>query len=150
MPNIAQLLKQEIARLARKEQRGELAALKRAVARHRADIAALKRQVDSMSRQLAMAGKRAARAPDPGDTAAGDKTAGDTTATRFCAKGLASHRRRLGLSAAELGRLFGVSGQTVYLWETGRARPRAKHLPAVAALRSLGRRQAPEVLAGLG
>lgn len=66
---------------------------------------------------------------------------------RFVDKGLASRRQRLGLSAAELGRMFGVSGQTVYLWESGRARPRPGHMPAIAALRSLGRRQAAAVLA---
>ena len=69
---------------------------------------------------------------------------------RFSAKGFASHRKRLALSASQLGRMFGVSGQTIYLWETGRARPRAKHLPAVAALRSLGRKQAAAVLSSLG
>lgn len=141
MPNIAQVLKEEIARLARKQIRSEVTALRRAVARHRADIAALKLQVAQLTRQLQVVGKRSAPAArDAPDAAA---------AVRFSAKGFASHRQRLGLSAAQLGRMFGVSGQTIYLWETGRARPRAKHLPAVAALRSLGRRQAAAVLAGL-
>lgn len=146
MPNIAQVLKEEIARLARKQTRSELTVLKRASARHRADIAALKRQVAQLTKQLA-----AVKRQRPGSAAARDEAPDPATAAmRFSAKGFASHRKRLGLSAAQLGRMFGVSGQTIYLWETGRARPRSKHLPAVAALRSLGRRQAAAVLEGLG
>ena len=36
------------------------------------------------------------------------------TAVRRSAKGLAKQRERLGLSAAEMGVLLGVSGQSVY------------------------------------
>lgn len=139
MPNIAQLLKEEVARVARKHSRAEVTSLKRAVARQRSDVAALKRQVAELTRKLsAMQKQRSAAAPEPDATAA---------AQRFSAKGLASHRRRLGLSAAELGRMFGVSGQTIYIWESGRARPRPGHMSAIAALRTLGRRQAAAVLA---
>ncbi len=61
---------------------------------------------------------------------------------RFSAKGLAKLRELLGLSANECGLLLGVSGQTVYKWENGKARPRAKNLPAVAALRKMGKKGA--------
>ncbi|UCH17263.1 MAG: helix-turn-helix domain-containing protein [Burkholderiales bacterium] len=140
MPNIAQVLKEEIARIARKQSRPEVAALKRTVARQRADIAALTRQVADLARQLSALRKQRPAPPELQAPAA---------VQRFRPKGLASHRRRLGLSAAELGRMFGVSGQTIYLWETGRARPRPAHMPAIAALRSLGRRQAATVLESL-
>jgi DNA-binding transcriptional regulator YiaG len=142
MPNIAQVLKQEIARIARRQSRAEIATLKRAVTRHRSDIAELKRQIAALTRQLAAAGRRSAATTPP-------QAPESAALARFSAKGLASHRRRLGLSAADLGRMFGVSGQTIYLWETSRARPRARHMPAVAALRSMGRRQALAVLEGL-
>jgi len=59
---------------------------------------------------------------------------------------MASQRRRLGLSAAECGLLIGASAQTIYNWEEGKARPRAQHLPAIYALRNLGRRQVNEIL----
>jgi DNA-binding transcriptional regulator YiaG len=143
MPNIAQVLKQEIARIARRQSRAEIATLKRAVTRHRSDIAELKRQIAALTRQLAAAGRRSAA------TAPQQASPESAALARFSAKGLASHRRRLGLSAADLGRMFGVSGQTIYLWETSRARPRARHMPAIAALRSMGRRQALAVLEGL-
>ena len=59
---------------------------------------------------------------------------------------MAAQRKRLGLSAAQCGLLIGASGQSVYNWEEGKAHPRAQHLPAIFALRSLGRRQASEIL----
>ena len=68
-------------------------------------------------------------------------------ALRFSAKGLASQRRRLGLSADACGLLLGASGQSVYNWEAGKARPRASHLVAIVALRGLSKTQAVEVLA---
>jgi hypothetical protein len=53
MPNLATLLKNEISRVARKEQRGESLALKKSVSAHRADIAALKRRSSRSSRSCA-------------------------------------------------------------------------------------------------
>ena len=67
--------------------------------------------------------------------------------TRFSPKSLASQRRRLGLSAEDIGRLVGASGQSVYNWEAGKARPRDSHLAAIAALRTLGRKTAVAHLA---
>ena len=51
------------------------------------------------------------------------------------------------LVAIACGVLLGASGQSVYKWEDGKARPRAKHLPAIAALRTLGKKQAAAILA---
>jgi transcriptional regulator with XRE-family HTH domain len=53
-----------------------------------------------------------------------------------------SQRKRLGLSAAEVGVLIGSSAQSVYNWEEGKTRPQARHLQAIFALRDLGRREA--------
>ena len=39
-----------------------------------------------------------------------------------------AERRRLGFSAADYGRLVGVSGLTIYNWEKGRAQPRPRQL----------------------
>jgi hypothetical protein len=44
MPNIASLLKAEISRVARKEIRAEITALRKAATTHRSEIAALKRR----------------------------------------------------------------------------------------------------------
>ena len=62
---------------------------------------------------------------------------------------VASHRRWLALSADDVGLLMGTSGQSVYNWESGKARPRAKHLAAIATLKAMGRKEAAAKLASL-
>jgi Helix-turn-helix domain len=144
MPNIASVLKEEIARIARREMRRETASLKKAATTHRSDIAALKRRMQVLEKALrrALKGRPREAAASGGD--------GDDRALRFRPKGLASLRERLGLSARECGLLLGVSGQSIYLWESGRARPSGKHLEGVAALRKLGKREVAARLEALG
>jgi DNA-binding transcriptional regulator YiaG len=139
MPNIAALLKSEIARVARKEVRGETVHLKKAVSAYRSDIAALKRRAQALEQQLRRLSKRSTKA-EP--LANGQDVDADGQPFRFSAKGLASHRKRLGLSAHDCGLLLGASGQSIYKWEEGEVRPRAKHMPAIAALRHMGKKEA--------
>lgn len=143
MANIATVLKSEIARLARREIRAAVEPLRKANAQHRRDIAALKRELDAARRELRSLGKVSKRA------AAVSEAAADETAprTRFVAKGLRSLRTRLGLSAADFGRLAGVSGQSIYLWETGKSTPRPAQQAKLAALRGIGKREALKRLA---
>lgn len=143
MPNLASILKSEIARVARKQVRGETQGLKKAVSVHRAEIASLKRRIQALERELRSVAKASAKAAPVAAAAASSKT------LRFSAKGLASQRKRLALSADDCGRLVGASGQSIYNWEQAKARPQAKHLPAIAALRGLGKRQATARLASL-
>jgi DNA-binding transcriptional regulator YiaG len=141
MPNIASILKSEISRVARKEVRGEIASLKKASNAHRAEIAALKRRTQSLEQELRRLAKTS---PKPVTAGAADQP---SRALRFSAKGLASQRKRLGLSADDCGLLLGASGQSIYNWEAGSARPRDKHLPAIAALKMLGKKEAAARLA---
>lgn len=136
MPNIASVLKDEIARLARKELRGDTGGLKKASAHYRAEIAALKRRVLALEQVVARLTKTARREAETAEA----KPSG--TRLRYTAKGLHAQRQRLGLSAAELGLLLDVSAQTVYNWEAETTRPREKQIVAIAALRGLGKRQA--------
>jgi len=141
MSNVASALKEEISRVARKEIRRETATLKKSSATCRSEIAALKRRVRDLERQL----RRGGRGADPALPAAANEDS-VSPGTRFSARSMASQRKRLGLSAAECGLLIGASAQSIYNWEEGKARPRAQHLPAIFALRTLGRRQANEIL----
>ncbi|WP_425250881.1 helix-turn-helix domain-containing protein [Geothrix mesophila] len=65
-----------------------------------------------------------------------------TTRIRFSAKRLAQQRQKLGLSAADVGLLLGVSGQSIYHWEAEKSRPWQAQLQAIAALSKLGKREA--------
>jgi len=137
MSNVASVLKEEISRIARKEIRRETATLKKASTAYRSEIAALKKRVLEFERQLRQVGKRGERSAP---AAANEDSIAQ--GTRFSAKSIASQRRRLGLSAAECGLLIGASAQSIYNWEEGKVRPRAKQLPAIAALRTLGKKEA--------
>ena len=137
MTNIATLLKSEISRVARKEVRAELQQLKKGSTQYRSDIAAMKRRILSLEGQLRRFGKSST--PKPADAVAGESS---PTRLRFSAKGFASQRKRLGLSAVQMASLLGVSDQSVRKWEEGKAHPRAGQLPAIATMRKMGKTQA--------
>lgn len=142
MPNIASILKDEIARVARKEVRAQTAQLKAASAKHRAQIAALKRELEATRREL-KASRRSS-----GKAAAAPET-DDGKALRFSAERFAGTRSKLGISAREMAALIGVSQLTVYKWEQGKARPRAAQLAKIAAVRKMGKREVRETLGAL-
>jgi DNA-binding transcriptional regulator YiaG len=142
MPNIATVLKSEIARIVRKELRSEFQGTKKAVSSHRSQIAQLKRQVKDLEQQLKKLSKDGGRkesAPPADD---------DGPKVRFSAKSLASQRKRLGLSVVATAKLLGVSAQSVTNWESGSARPRESQIVAIASLRKMGKKEVAERLAG--
>ena len=139
MSSFADQLKSEVARIARKEVRSENRALKKANAQYRADIAALRRRLQELERAVARLGKVSAKSS--ARSSAPDAQATAAPSLRFRVAGFANLRKKLGLSAAEMGQLIGVSAQSIYHWETGKARPRASQLAAIAAVRKLGKRE---------
>jgi DNA-binding transcriptional regulator YiaG len=145
MPNIAAVLKDEIARIARKEVRSQTDEFKKSSVQYRRQIAALRRRVEELERQLKKAG-RSARQADAQE----EPQTGDGVRRRFSAARLAATRKKLGLSAADFGALVGVTGQSIYKWEAGDARPRAAQLVSIAAVRGLGKREATKRLQALG
>jgi DNA-binding transcriptional regulator YiaG len=145
MPDIASTLKAEIARIARKEIRSETEDFKKASAQYRVHIAALRRRIDSLERQM----KRASNQHSEKEAPAAPETA-DGVTRRFSASRLAATRKKLALSAADFAALIGVSGQSIYKWETGQARPRARQLEAIASIRGIGKREVARKLQELG
>lgn len=143
MGNFAVELKAEISRLAKKEIKREMASLKKASAQYRADIAALKRRNAELERTLSRLGKQAVRGAK---AVAAEPAEGDNL--RWRPAGFAKLREKLGLSAADLGKLIGVSALSVYKWEKGQVKPRAAQLAAIAAVRHIGKREALRRLEG--
>ena len=136
MTNFAAMLRQEIARLSRKENRAQIDPTRRSALQHRSEIAQLKRRVTELERSIKIVLRKvSAPATAPASEAS-------ETRIRFVAKGLASQRSRLGLSADEFGKLAGVSGQSIYNWERGITHPRAEQLSKLVALRGIGKREA--------
>lgn len=141
MTHFSLLIKAEISRLAKKEVRAETQVLKKASAQYRTDIAALKRQIASLENTVKQISKETTGKDFKRDAG------GESSSLRFRMKGFVALRKKLGLTAADMGRLIGVSGQSIYHWETGKTRPRASQLKAIAAVRKLGKRAVAAKLA---
>ena len=140
MANIQSVLKAEVTRIARKEIRAEVQRLKSASIKYRTDIASLKRQVAALEGAVKKAERVNKRTVPASD-------AESTKQHRFSPKRLAAQRKRLELSAAAMGKLLGVTGLSVYAWESGKSRPRDRHLPAISSLAKLKPGQAAEIVA---
>lgn len=136
MSSYQSAFKSEVARLARKETKGALSALRTTVAQQRRDIAELKRVVATLTRRVDRAEKGASR------RSATAAPAGDQTAIRFSPRWVKADRERLGLSARDYARLVGVAMLTIYNWEHGRSKPRARQLAQWGAVRKMGKREA--------
>jgi DNA-binding transcriptional regulator YiaG len=153
MPNIATVFKAEITRLARKELRDESEALKRALASQRKEIASLKgrlKALEKLVQGLARTPKPARAGQGASTSASGAEVESDSAeGLRFRPQGMASNRKRLGLSAADFALLVGTTGQSVYAWEAGKSRPKPEALKAIASLRHIGKREVTARLAEL-
>jgi DNA-binding transcriptional regulator YiaG len=137
MPNVANVLREEIQRLAKKQVKLGLSPLKRDHMRLKKSVADLRRQVaalNGMNRELL---KKVTPVVAEGAT---EKAA----TLRPTSKGLDKLRRRLGLTQVQFGRLLGVSGQAVAHWaaEDGRVRMRNATLAALAGIQNIGKREA--------
>jgi DNA-binding transcriptional regulator YiaG len=140
MSTFATQLKSEIGRIAKKETRAETSALKKTSAQFRSDIAALKRrlsELESLTKKLhkQIPHKQPLEAAAPSEN------------LRFRVEGFAALRKKLGLTANEMGVLVGVSGQSIYKWEQGKAKPRASQLKAISEVRKMGKREVEQKLA---
>lgn len=136
MPNLGIVLKQEIARIARRELRSHVTAARKASAQHRRHIATLRRHIAALEKKIATLGARSTEKAVPQSNQEVEAR------VRFAPKGLKSLRERLGLSAERFGKLIGVSGQSVYNWEHRITTPRSRQLQAIAAVRGIGKREA--------
>jgi len=140
MPNVAKLLREEITRLARKEVKGAVLDLKKDAVKNRKAVGALNKRISSiekMSRRMIVTIENAKRA-------AVVEAAAPSPRMRFTSRTSLALRRKLKLSQVEFGRLIGLSGQSVYQWERkgGRIKLRKKTLEALAAIKSIGAREA--------
>ena len=144
MPNIAAVLKEEICRLARREIRTQVGKTQKAAVQYRRDIAKLKRLLSGQEKELRRL-KREIQEHGGQPQAAEEPL----EAVRFSSRSVKAQRQRLALSAADYGRLVGVSGLTIYNWEHDKARPRKAQLAALVAVRGIGKREALKKLAEL-
>ena len=139
MPDLKQVLNDEIRRLARKE-------VKLAVAPLQANIVALRKQIAELKKSLAAADKTiAVIRKDSG--APVEEVRKEAPRLRLNAAGIVRIRSKLKLSQSDFARVLGVSMHTISSWEKGKSCPRAGVKARICALRVAGKRRIKALLA---
>lgn len=147
MTTFADSLKREIARVARKELRDEIAAIRKTATFQKSEIAALKRQVQALQSEVRKISKAQVRSKAADRTKVEDPRS-DSSRGRpgrkvlFSAERLKTQRARLGFTQGQMAKLLGVSSLSVWKWESGAAEPRASRVPLLLQQMSLGKREA--------
>ena len=145
MPNVAQVLKEEISRLARKEIRASCDPLRKQVQSLRRTVRTQQETIDKLERALS-------KMVELTDTDTGTSLYApaqekeQSSRARVTPASIRRHRLRLGLSQAQLGGLLNVSTNTIVRWEQGSSKPRVQHRTALLRLRSLGVRDVRQIL----
>lgn len=148
MADLTQALKEEISKLARKELGVDLKKTLQELKSLRTQIVKLDETLSKLEVGVkAPAGSRAAPKSDLGSRMTVGR--GPTSAGEFSAKKLASHRKKLGLSAADYGLLCGLSQLSIYHYEQGKTKPRAGSLAAIEAVQGMSRQQILQKLTAL-
>ncbi len=145
MPNVAQVLKEEISRLARKEIRASCDPLRKQVQSLRRTVRTQQETIDKLERALSKMVELTAT--DTGTSLyAPAQEKEQSSRARVTPASIRRHRLRLGLSQAQLGGLLNVSTNTIVRWEQGSSKPRVQHRTALLRLRSLGVRDVKQIL----
>ena len=148
MSSLASVLKSEIMRLSRREARRSNAKLRKGTAALKKAVAELKRRCVRIDKQLRLIAKSA-----PGRVASTAQDVSDTEIrnARPTAKMVRALRAKFGISQREMGKLLGVSTQSIFLWEKkeGRLRPRGESVSALLRLRPMGKRQVKAALGAM-
>ena len=129
-------LRDEIARLARKEIRSALGPMNKQV-----------KEMRKALRELSRTARELRRGPAPTQKSITlEVSKEELAAARITARWIKNLRKKLNLSQGQLAQLLGVSLSAIGAWEYGRAKPGGSNQAALIALRKLGRRQIKQAL----
>lgn len=164
MTAFSESFRSEVARIARKENKGDITSLRKLTASQRGEIAALKRDVKALAGQvrglakaleksLASIGRQpsgsqaadASRVPGAAGTAVSPKRGGRPFV--FSHEALLAKRKAFQMSQKEMAQLLDASPLSVYKWETGKVTPRAAQLLRVREVLKMGVREARKKIA---
>ena len=143
MAALLKAMRDEIARVNKRELGPQLKKLRSEAAALRNEVAVLKKRQDSLERACARVGLAAAP-----DTRAVDIFGEDVSSIRPTGTKIRQLRQKYEVTQAELGKLLGVSPQSVYLWErkSSSLRLRKKTRRELVALCQMGKREVHERL----
>jgi DNA-binding XRE family transcriptional regulator len=147
MSTLANTLKSEISRLARKEIKQELTAMRKAVTQQKAELTVLKKQLKAAESELRSLKRSKTAAP----LSAAEPTAETAVAVSgrvpFGPQKLAAKRAQLGLTQVQMAQILDTSTLSYFKWENGRVQPRHGQLVKIAEVLRLGKREAMARLA---
>lgn len=148
MPNVAQVLKAEIARIAKHEAKVAIAQPKKTGIANTKVLVAIKRRLAAIEKSLNGL-QKALKSCCSGQVPAEKST---ETKAWLTGKGIKSLRKKMRVSQAGFGKLVGVSTGAVILWEkkAGKLSFRGDTLAKIVALRGVGVQEAQRRLAGMG
>lgn len=141
MNALTNVLKSEVSRLARKELKAEIDAIRKAAAAQRSEIAALKRDMKTALAQIKRH-ERALAALTPKEPL----PAQPARTSSFGPEQFAALRAKWGITQAQMAKIVGASPLSVYKWESGKVQPRAAQLERIHAVRGLGKRAVQALL----
>ncbi len=155
MTTFAESLKKEIARVARKELREEIVALRKTSGLQRSEIAALKKHLQVLQGQVkkldrARAAPVRATSEKISPVPDGKSRGKPGRKVTFTAERLKTQRARLGFTQEQMAKLLEVSSLSIWKWETGGATPRAARIPQILQRLALGKREAQALMESEG
>jgi len=143
MPDLAKVLKAEIARIARREAKVANLKIQKDVTKLRKNLAETKRRLDALEQQNRTLAKSVGKLPPV-------EQAPEAAPVKIRATGemIKKMRLRKKLSQTQLATLLGVSQQSIYQWErkSGTLVLRAKTRVALQKARALSDKQVREIL----
>lgn len=142
---LAKVIREEIARLSKKEIRSSVSTLKGLVAKLRKDNAKLRRELVFIQRRIKAIEVQSQKGLK---TSVVESELPNTI--RFSPSRVKSQRKKLGFSAADYGRLLGVHQLTIYKWEKGETKPQKSQLAKLLEIRGIGKKEALRRLSELG
>ena len=141
MAKLETVMKEAIARGARRQLRAFVVPMRREVLRLRRKLMELQGTVGTL-RRSALGWDRMMKSAPPVPHVPEDQA----RAARLSPRLVKSLRRRLGLSQIGLARLVGVSAPAVAHWEGGKTAPKGQNRATLIGLRKVGRREAKALL----
>ena len=133
MPNLNQVFREEISRLARREVKQIAEPLQKQIRDLRGKVRKQRRELEKLEKELAgKADKERVIAP---------RTVSGEDDVRIHKGSVKKHRERLGISQREMALLLDVSPLTISNWETDKSSPSGKNRLAFAELRGMGVRE---------
>lgn len=146
MNTFSNAFRAEVVRMARKELKPELQAMRKALTSHRSEIATLKREVKVLASQL-KASQRVTKTPEKVSVPDEAPKRKGGRKWIFKPEALVAKRVEFGISQKEMAKLLQASSLSTYKWETGKVNPRAAQLERIREVLQMGKRKALAALA---